>query len=77
MAIPALILSCFMYFPDSLQVVVAQALRARGDVVAPTWSTAVAGPCWSYHSARTGSPFPSRTYGNGSAPATTICRAPV
>jgi multidrug resistance protein, MATE family len=36
MAVPALILSCFMYFPDSLQVVVAQALRARGDVWLPT-----------------------------------------
>jgi MATE family multidrug resistance protein len=36
MAIPALILSCFMYLPDSLQVVVAQALRARGDVWLPT-----------------------------------------
>lgn len=36
MAIPALILSCLMYLPDSLQVVVAQALRARGDVWLPT-----------------------------------------
>jgi MATE family multidrug resistance protein len=36
MAVPALVLSCFMYFPDSLQVVVAQALRARGDVWLPT-----------------------------------------
>ncbi|THD60230.1 MATE family efflux transporter [Phenylobacterium sp.] len=36
MAIPALVLSCFMYFPDSLQVVTAQALRARGDVWMPT-----------------------------------------
>jgi MATE family multidrug resistance protein len=36
MAIPALILSCFMYLTDSLQVVVAQALRARGDVWLPT-----------------------------------------
>ncbi|HEY0437279.1 MAG TPA: MATE family efflux transporter, partial [Phenylobacterium sp.] len=36
MAIPALALSCLMYLPDSLQVVVAQALRARGDVWVPT-----------------------------------------
>jgi MATE family multidrug resistance protein len=36
LAIPALILSCFMYLPDSLQVVTAQALRARGDVWVPT-----------------------------------------
>ncbi|WP_309606129.1 MATE family efflux transporter [Phenylobacterium sp.] len=36
MAIPALALSCLMYFPDSLQVVTAQALRARGDVWLPT-----------------------------------------
>ncbi|HEX3364397.1 MATE family efflux transporter [Phenylobacterium sp.] len=36
MAVPALILSCLMYLPDSLQVVVAQALRARGDVWLPT-----------------------------------------
>ena len=36
MAIPALVLSCLMYFPDSLQVVVAQSLRARGDVWLPT-----------------------------------------
>lgn len=36
MAIPALVLSCFMFFPDSLQVVVAQSLRARGDVWLPT-----------------------------------------
>ena len=35
-AVPALILSCFMYLPDSLQVVTAQALRARGDVWVPT-----------------------------------------
>jgi MATE family multidrug resistance protein len=36
MAIPALALSCLMYFPDSLQVVTAQSLRARGDVWLPT-----------------------------------------
>jgi MATE family multidrug resistance protein len=36
MAIPALVLSCWMYLPDSLQVVTAQALRARGDVWVPT-----------------------------------------
>jgi MATE family multidrug resistance protein len=36
MAIPALALSCLMYLPDSLQVVTAQALRARGDVWLPT-----------------------------------------
>ncbi|HXA38692.1 MAG TPA: MATE family efflux transporter [Phenylobacterium sp.] len=34
--VPALVISCLMYFPDSLQVVVAQALRARGDVWMPT-----------------------------------------
>ncbi|HEY2753297.1 MATE family efflux transporter, partial [Phenylobacterium sp.] len=36
MAVPALALSCLMYFPDSLQVVIAQSLRARGDVWLPT-----------------------------------------
>jgi MATE family multidrug resistance protein len=36
MAVPALALSCLMYFPDSLQVVTAQALRARGDVWLPS-----------------------------------------
>ena len=36
MAIPALAISCLMYLPDSLQVVTAQALRARGDVWLPT-----------------------------------------
>jgi MATE family multidrug resistance protein len=36
MAIPALALSCLMYFPDALQVVTAQALRARGDVWLPS-----------------------------------------
>ena len=32
----ALALACLFFLPDGLQVVVAQALRARGDVVAPT-----------------------------------------
>ncbi len=36
MAIPALALSALMYLPDSLQVVTAQALRARGDVWLPS-----------------------------------------
>jgi MATE family multidrug resistance protein len=36
MAVPALIVSCLMYFPDSLQVVTASSLRARGDVWLPT-----------------------------------------
>jgi MATE family multidrug resistance protein len=36
MAAPALALSCVMYLPDALQVVTAQALRARGDVWVPT-----------------------------------------
>jgi MATE family multidrug resistance protein len=36
MAIPALALSALMYLPDSLQVVTAQSLRARGDVWLPT-----------------------------------------
>ncbi|MBL8552668.1 MAG: MATE family efflux transporter [Phenylobacterium sp.] len=35
-AIPALVLSCLFYAPDALQVVTAQALRARGDVWLPT-----------------------------------------
>jgi MATE family multidrug resistance protein len=34
----ALALSCVFYLPDGMQVVVAQALRARGDVVAPTFT---------------------------------------
>jgi MATE family multidrug resistance protein len=38
MAAPALALSCLMFFPDSLQVVTAQALRARGDVWLPTFT---------------------------------------
>ena len=36
MAAPAVALSCLMLFPDALQVVAAQALRARGDVWLPT-----------------------------------------
>lgn len=38
MAVPALALSAAMYFPDALQVVAAQALRARGDVWLPTYT---------------------------------------
>jgi MATE family multidrug resistance protein len=38
MAAPALALACLMFFPDSLQVVAAQALRARGDVWLPTFT---------------------------------------
>jgi MATE family multidrug resistance protein len=38
MAIPALVISCAMYLPDALQVVCAQALRARGDVWLPTYT---------------------------------------
>jgi MATE family multidrug resistance protein len=38
MAIPALALSCLMYWPDSLQVVIAASLRARGDVWVPTYT---------------------------------------
>jgi MATE family multidrug resistance protein len=33
---PALALACLMFVPDALQVVIAQALRARGDVWLPT-----------------------------------------
>jgi MATE family multidrug resistance protein len=33
---PALLLACLMFVPDALQVVTAQALRARGDVWVPT-----------------------------------------
>jgi MATE family multidrug resistance protein len=36
MAVPALAITCLMYFPDALQVVTAQSLRARGDVWLPT-----------------------------------------
>ncbi len=37
MIVPALVLSCIFYIPDGLQVVGAQALRARGDVWLPTF----------------------------------------
>jgi MATE family multidrug resistance protein len=37
MIAPALVLSCVFYIPDGLQVVGAQALRARGDVWLPTF----------------------------------------
>ena len=36
MAAAALTLACIFFLPDGMQVVTAQALRARGDVVAPT-----------------------------------------
>ena len=36
LAAPALILSCLFLIPDALQVVVAHALRARGDVLMPS-----------------------------------------
>jgi MATE family multidrug resistance protein len=36
LAIPALTLACLMFVPDAVQVVAAQALRARGDVWLPT-----------------------------------------
>lgn len=36
LTVPALILSCFFLIPDALQVVVAHALRARGDVLMPS-----------------------------------------
>lgn len=38
MAAPALALACLMFFPDALQVVAAQALRARGDIWLPTYT---------------------------------------
>jgi MATE family multidrug resistance protein len=38
MAGPALVLSCLFLIPDALQVVVAQSLRARGDVWVPTFT---------------------------------------
>lgn len=38
MAIPALAVSCLMYWPDCLQVVTAATLRARGDVWVPTYT---------------------------------------
>jgi len=36
MAVPALMISAAMFLPDAVQVVVAQSLRARGDVWLPT-----------------------------------------
>jgi MATE family multidrug resistance protein len=36
LAVPALVLSAAIILPDALQVVVAQSLRARGDVLVPT-----------------------------------------
>ena len=36
LAVPALVLACAFFIPDALQVVVAQSLRARGDVWLPT-----------------------------------------
>jgi MATE family multidrug resistance protein len=36
LAIPALILAAAIIPPDALQVVVAQSLRARGDILVPT-----------------------------------------
>ncbi len=38
MATPALVLSCLFLIPDALQVVVAQTLRAKGDVWLPTYT---------------------------------------
>jgi MATE family multidrug resistance protein len=38
LATGALTLSCIFYMPDGMQVVVAQSLRARGDVVVPTFT---------------------------------------
>lgn len=38
LAAPALALACLFFFPDALQVVAAQALRARGDVWVPTYT---------------------------------------
>jgi MATE family multidrug resistance protein len=38
MAAPALALACLFFMPDALQVVAAQALRARGDVWLPTFT---------------------------------------
>jgi multidrug resistance protein, MATE family len=38
MAIPALVLASAMFLPDAVQVVVAQSLRARGDVWLPTYT---------------------------------------
>lgn len=36
LAVPALLVSCFFLIPDALQVVAANALRARGDVLLPS-----------------------------------------
>jgi MATE family multidrug resistance protein len=36
LAVPALVLAAAIILPDALQVVVAQSLRARGDVLVPT-----------------------------------------
>jgi MATE family multidrug resistance protein len=36
LAVPALLVSCFFLIPDALQVVSANALRARGDVLLPS-----------------------------------------
>lgn len=36
LTVPAVVLSCFFLIPDALQVVVAHALRARGDVAMPS-----------------------------------------
>jgi MATE family multidrug resistance protein len=38
MAAPALVISCLFFFPDAIQVVVAQSLRARGDVWVPSYT---------------------------------------
>ena len=38
LAAPALIISCLFFFPDAIQVVVAQSLRARGDVWVPSYT---------------------------------------
>jgi MATE family multidrug resistance protein len=38
MAVPALLIASAMFLPDALQVVAAQALRARGDVWLPTYT---------------------------------------
>jgi MATE family multidrug resistance protein len=36
LAAPAMVLACLIFLPDCLQVVAAQALRARGDILLPT-----------------------------------------
>ena len=38
MAAPALVISCLFFFPDAIQVGVAQSLRARGDVWVPSYT---------------------------------------